>query len=124
MDAATLHDLADEIPARNAIAIPRGGQPLIIHHAPVAWHRFEATTFGIGRTELALPAGLSIGLYSPERTIVDPFRLRHEWGSDLAVGALKRWLRMRGNSPSMLLALAERFPKARPALQSTLEILL
>jgi hypothetical protein len=67
---------------------------------------------------------LSIGLYSPERTIIDLFRLRHDWGSDLAIGALKRWLRGRGNSPAMLSAMAESFPKARPALQNALEILL
>lgn len=124
LSALAMHDLTDEIPVRSDIAIPRGTQPLLIQHAPIAWHRFDAGTFGIGRAEHALPGGLSIGLYSPERTIIDIFRLRHEWGSDLAVGALKRWLRMRGNSPALLLALAERFPKARPALQSTLEVLL
>ncbi|GAA4382361.1 type IV toxin-antitoxin system AbiEi family antitoxin domain-containing protein [Agromyces bauzanensis] len=118
LSALALHDLTDEIPSRTDIAIPRGSQPLVIHHTPIAWHRFDADTFTIGRTEHALPNGLSIGLYSAERTIIDLFRLRHEWGSDLAIGALKRWLRERGNSPAALSVLADDFPKARAALQN------
>ena len=119
-----MHELTDEIPARSDIAIPRGTQPVTVHHAPIAWHRFDADTFSIGRTEHALPAGSSIGLYSAERTLIDLFRLRHAWGSDLALGALKRWLRGRGNSPGSLLTMAEDFPKARPAIQQALEVLL
>lgn len=124
LSALSIHDLTDEIPTRSDIAIPRGTHALTIAFAAISWHRFDAATFGIGRTEYALPGGLSIGLYSAERTIIDLFRLSHDWGSDLAVEALKRWLRGRGNSPSALLAMAREFPKGRPALQNALEILL
>lgn len=124
LTALSLHELTDEIPARSDIAIPRGAQPVTVHHAPIAWHRFDADTFSLGRTEHALPDGSSIGLYSAERTLIDLFRLRHAWGSDLALGALKQWLRRRGNSPGSLLTMAEDFPKARPAIQHALEVLL
>lgn len=124
LTALSLHELTDEIPIRSDIAIPRGTQPVTVHHAPISWHRFDVDTFSIGLTNRALPGGSSIGLYSSERTLIDLFRLRHAWGSDLALGALKQWLRKRGNSPSSLLAMAEEFPKARPAIQQSLEILL
>jgi len=124
LSALAMHGLTDEIPSITNIAIPRGIQPLTVRLAPIAWHRFDGGTFAIGRSTHSLSGGLSIGLYSPERTIIDLFRLRHEWGNDLAVGALKRWLRERGNSPATLLGLATQFPQARPALQSALEILL
>lgn len=124
LTALSLHDLTDEIPARSDIAIPRGTQPVTVRHAPIAWHRFDADTFSIGRTEHALPDGSTIGLYSAERALIDLFRLRHVWGSDLALGALKQWLRGRGNSPGSLLTMAEEFPKARPAIQHALEVLL
>lgn len=124
LSALAIHELTDEIPTRSDIAIPRGSQSLKIPHAPIAWHRFDPHTFAIGRTAHALPGGQSIGLYSPERTIIDLFRLRHKWGSDLAIGALKRWLKERGNSPAALLDLAGDFSKARPALQNALEVLL
>jgi predicted transcriptional regulator of viral defense system len=124
LTALALHDLTDEIPRSSHIAIPRGTHPITIHHAPITWHRFATDTFTIGRTEHQLPGGISIGLYSAERTIIDLFRLRHEWGSDLAIGALKRWLRARGNTAGTLLTMAREFPETRPALQNTLEILL
>ena len=124
LTALSLHELTDEIPTRSDIAIPRGTQPVTVHHAPIAWHRFDADMFSIGRTERALPGGSFIGLYSAERTLIDLFRLRYAWGSDLALGALKRWLRGRGNSPGSLLTMVEDFPKARPAIQHALEILL
>lgn len=124
LSAAALHDLTDEIPRGSDIAIPRGSQPAMIRFAPITWHRFAPDTFGIGRTEHPLLGGLAIGLYSPERTIIDLFRLRHEWGSDLAIGSLKRWLRGHGNSPGELLVLAQDFPTARPGIQSALEVLL
>ncbi len=123
LSAAALHELTDEIPRATDVAIPRGSQPATIRFAPMIWHRFARETFDIGRTSHPLPAGLSIGLYSPERTVIDLFRLRHDWGSDLALGALKRWLRGRGNSPGELLAIAQDFPTARPALQAALEVL-
>ncbi|MDQ0615292.1 hypothetical protein QF046_002933 [Microbacterium sp. W4I4] len=124
LTALSLHELTDEIPTRTDIAIPRGTQPLTVHHAPIAWHRFDANTFDIGREDYALPGGRAIGLYSAERTLIDLFRLRHTWGSDLAISALKQWLPGRGNSPAALLTMAESFPKARPSIQDALEILL
>jgi len=124
LSAAALHDLTDEIPRSSDIAIPRGSQPAVIHFAPITWHRFASDTFKLGRTGHLLPGGLAIGLYSPERTIIDLFRLRHAWGSDLAIGSLKRWLRAPGSSAGELLKLAQNFPTARPALQNALEVLL
>lgn len=68
--------------------------------------------------------GLTIGLYSPERTIIDAFRMRHHIGADIANNALKRWLRRRGSTPATLLELARSFPRTLPILRTTLEILL
>lgn len=124
LTALSLHDLTDEIPRSSDIALPRGTHPLTVHYAPITWHTFAAGTFTIGRTDYALPSGTSIGLYGPERTLIDVFRLRHEWGADMATAALKRWLNRRGNTPSTLLGMARQFPAARPALQAALEVLL
>lgn len=110
LSALSIYDLTDEIPTLSNVAIPRGAKPLTIWTAPISWHHFDATTFDIGRTEYALADGRMIGLYSEERTIIDLFRRRHDSGSDLAIDALKRWLRVRKSSPSRLLAMAENFP--------------
>lgn len=124
LTALSLHDLTDEIPQASDVALPRGAHPLVVEHAPMAWHYFAIGTFDVGRETHQLAPGLTIGLYGPERTIIDVFRLRRAWGSDLAIEALKRWLRRPGSSPSNLLSMARRFPAARPALQAALEVLL
>jgi len=90
----------------------------------VRWHRFDPATFEVGRTQHPLPGGGCIGLYSPERTILDVFRLRHDWGADLAHAALRRWLARQCSSPATLLSMAENFPKARPAVRTALQVLL
>ncbi|MGW0228696.1 type IV toxin-antitoxin system AbiEi family antitoxin domain-containing protein [Actinopolymorpha singaporensis] len=120
--ALAQHGLSDVIPARIDVALPRGRRPPRVE-APVSWHAFAPNTFTIGRDELALTAQTSIGLYSPERCIIDVFRLRHVEGPEVAVEALRRWLRRRGAQPATLLRVAQSFPQAEPALRDTLEIL-
>ncbi|MBR7824702.1 type IV toxin-antitoxin system AbiEi family antitoxin domain-containing protein [Actinospica sp. MGRD01-02] len=121
--ALARHGLTDEIPAGIDIALPRG-QWRPATRAPAIWHSFTPATFDLGRETLELTKELSIGLYSPERSIIDAFRLRHREGSDLAIGALKRWLRLPGSQPATLLGLAADFPRTRPALRTALETLL
>jgi predicted transcriptional regulator of viral defense system len=120
--ALARHDLIDDIPAEIDIAIPRGSwTPQVI--PPVRWRHFDADTFEIGRGQLDIGEDRGIGIYSAERSIIDAFRMRHLEGGDLAIEALRRWLR-RGGQPSELLAMARSFPRALPAIRGTLEILL
>lgn len=121
--ALAYHDLTDDIPPAINVALPRSQRPRKIE-APVTWHRFDSANFDIGRNKTTVTGQLAIGVYSATRTIVDAYRLRHLYGTDQALEALKRWLRISGNQPAALLEMASRFPKAAPAIQSTLEILL
>jgi predicted transcriptional regulator of viral defense system len=117
------HGLSDAIPFGTDIALPRGVRhPAGFEH--VGWHSFDPTTFDLERTSFANLDGLHLNVYSPERTIIDSFRLAYREGSDVANIALRRWLTRRGNSPSSLLQLAEAFPRALPRLRQALEVLL
>lgn len=121
--ALVVHDLSDAIPFASDIALPRG----VRHPAgfeDVTWHSFETATFSVGRQPLSAEGGLEVSVYSPERTIVDCFRLMHQEGSDVAHEALRRWLRRQGSSAVKLLAVAEFFPRSRPRLRAALEVLL
>ncbi|MHB1063858.1 MAG: type IV toxin-antitoxin system AbiEi family antitoxin domain-containing protein [Georgenia sp.] len=120
--ALARHELIDDIPAEIDIAIPRGSWTPETT-APVRWRHFDPDTFDLGRSQLDVEGGRSIGLYSAERSIIDAFRMRHIEGADLANEALKRWLRQ-GGQPSELLALARSFPRTQSVLRETLEILL
>jgi len=117
------HDLSDAIPFGSDIALPRG-----THHPArlmnVSWHSFEPSTFTIGREQVQTREGVTIAIYSAERTIVDCFRLMHQEGSDVSYEALKRWLRRKGNTPVVLLKVAAMFPKSLPRIRQALEILL
>lgn len=120
--ALARHDLIDDIPAEIDIAIPRGSwTPEVI--PPVRWRHFDTDTFEIGRGRLGIGEDRGIGIYSAERSIIDAFRMRHLEGGDLAIEAMKRWLR-RGGQPSELLGMARSFPRAVTAIRGTLEILL
>jgi hypothetical protein len=121
--ALARHGLIDDIPAEIDIALPRGTRTPRMD-APVRWHHFDAATFDLGREELDLGAGRIIGLYSPERCVIDAFRLSGTEGPELGNEALRRWLRRRGASPSALLKLAAQLPRAEASLRRSLQILL
>jgi hypothetical protein len=121
--ALARHELTDLIPGAIDIAIPRGStRPKI--QAPVVWHHFAPETFELGRNTTAVDQETEIGIYSPERSIIDAFRLRRWEGPELGVLALRRWLRRPGSQPSSLLAMAASFPATLRPIRETLEILL
>ena len=92
--------------------------------ASVTWHRFDEDTFVIGRDQLRVYGELTVGIYNAARSIVDAFRLRHLYGEDQAVEAVRRWLAGRGNQPAELLDVARHFPTAEPPLRRVLQVLL
>ncbi len=116
------HDLTDVIPAALDVAIPRGSRTPTSTGA-IAWHQFDRATFDIGREEIPIPgADQTIGVYSPERSIADAFRLRGEVGYELARESLKEWLR-RGGKPARLMEIASRLPRAKSPVLQALEAL-
>jgi predicted transcriptional regulator of viral defense system len=116
------HGLIDAIPARIDIAIPRGTHsPSTV--TPATWHHFDAETFDLGRSELDLEDGLTIGLYDPERSIADAFRLRGTEGYETALEALRNWLGKPGSKPADLLAIATKLPRAKSPIRHALEYL-
>lgn len=124
LSALDRHDLTDAIPARIDIAVPRGSRALTAPYSRITWHQFDTRTFSIGREQVEVMDGISIGLYGAQRTIIDAFRLRHFVGGDTANEALKRWLRLPGSHPAELLKMAANFPNALPQLRNSLEVLL
>lgn len=121
--ALAQHDLIDDIPSEIDVALPRGHRHPNTA-APARWHSFDAETFEIGREWLEISGSIRLGLYSPERSIIDAFRLKHQEGYEMPYQALKAWLRRRGAQPSELMSMARSFPKAEPSLRAALEILL
>ena len=116
------HDLSDAIPKELHIAIPRGAWAPKATMA-ITWHRFDPETFNVGRRERPIPGtNLSIGIYTPERTLADLARHPNLDQAELIEG-IRRWLRKSGNYPANLLKVARRLPGARYRIQTILEIL-
>lgn len=116
------YELTDAIPAALDVAIPRGSRTPASTGA-IAWHQFDRATFQIGRQQIAIPGSdQTIGIYSPERSIADAFRLRGEVGYELARDALREWLR-RGGKPARLIDIASRLPRTKSPVLQALEML-
>ena len=119
--ALALHELTDEISAALDLALPRRkwhpAGPVVAQ-----WHSFDPRTFDIGRYLFEVDAGVFIGCYSAERSIIDAFHTRGLTGTDVAVEALKRWLRRPGSQPAQLLDLATSWPRALAPLRRALEV--
>ena len=122
LSALAHHDLTDTIPTAVDVALPRGTR-LPASDGAIAWHSFDRASFDVGRETIAVEGtDLTIGLYSPERSIVDAFRLRGELGYETARDALVEWLR-RGGRPARLIEVASRLPRAKGPLLRALEVL-
>jgi hypothetical protein len=117
------HDLSDTIPAAIDIAIPRGvTRPKL--RAVHRLHHFDRSTYAIGRDKIDVGARRPLGIYSPERCLIDVIRLRHDQGADVAWEALRRWLSLPGRNPAQLITMAPHFRGAEAPLRAALEVLL
>ena len=114
--------LVSALADRLDVAIPRGARPPVTD-AAIAWHRFDRSTFDVGRGTVSVGGtDTEIGLYSPERCIADAFRLRGLIGYETARDALKEWLR-RGGRPASLIEVAALLPRTRTPILRALEVL-
>lgn len=115
------HGLVDTIPQAHDLALPRGTYRPVVSPA-IQWHSFDRDTFDLGRTLIDIDGSdRQIGLYSPERSIADVFRLRGLEGYEIGIEALRAWLRRRGSHPSELRRIAEALPRASAPVRTALE---
>lgn len=121
--ALARHGLTDVIPDRIDIAIPRGGRIPALQ-SPANIHVFANDTFDLSRGVIRVGDGLTPGLYSAERSLIDVIRLRHRGGAEVAWEALRRWLRRKGAKPAALIEMARSFHGAKSAVHQALEVLL
>jgi predicted transcriptional regulator of viral defense system len=121
--ALARHGLTDRIPDRIDVAIPRGSRIPVLQ-SPVDVHVFAKDTFPLGRQQISIGDGFTIGLYSAERSLVDLIRLRHREGADVAWERLRRWLQRKGARPVALIEMAKSLHGAERAVRNALEIVL
>lgn len=88
ISALAFHELTTQIPHEVHVALPRGAEEPRLDHPPIKTYRFtdEAFTEGVETHELD---GVSVRIYSPEKTLADCFKFRNKIGLDTAVEAVR-----------------------------------
>jgi predicted transcriptional regulator of viral defense system len=88
ISALAFHELTTQIPHEVHVALPRGAKEPRLDHPPIKTYRFtgDAFTKGVEAYELD---GVSVRVYSPEKTLADCFKFRNKVGIDTAVEAVR-----------------------------------
>ncbi|HIJ56893.1 MAG TPA: transcriptional regulator [Deltaproteobacteria bacterium] len=88
ISALAFHELTTQIPHEVHVALPRGAEEPRLDHPPIKTYRFtgEAFTEGVEAHELD---GVSVRIYSPEKTLADCFKFRNQVGLDTVVEAVR-----------------------------------
>ncbi|MGA1865202.1 MAG: type IV toxin-antitoxin system AbiEi family antitoxin domain-containing protein, partial [bacterium] len=88
ISALSFHDLTTQIPHEVHIALPRGAEEPRLDHPPIKIYRFTGMAFTEGVKTHKLD-GVSVRIYSPEKTLADCFKFRNKIGLDVALEALQ-----------------------------------
>ncbi len=88
VSALHFHEITTQIPHKVSIALERGTETPRMDQPPLSVHRFskEALSSGIGQHEID---GVTVRIYSPEKSLADCFKFRNKIGMDIVLEALK-----------------------------------
>ena len=86
--ALSFHEMTTQVPHTVTIALEKGAEQPRIDFPPVTVFRFSSACFSAG-IETHMLDGVSVRIYSPEKTLVDCFKFRNTIGMDIVLEALK-----------------------------------
>ena len=88
VSALAVHGMTTQIPRAVEIALPKGTESPRLDYPPITLHRFSKASFEAG-VEIHEVDGISLRVYSPEKTIADCCKFRHQIGMDVFLEALE-----------------------------------
>ena len=88
--ALAFHGLTTQIPHQVQIALPRTARHPRLDYPPIKAFRFSTNSYaaGVGTHQVD---GVSIRVYSAEKTLADAFKYRNKLGLDVALDALRNY---------------------------------
>ena len=106
ISALAFYELTTQIPHEVHVALPRGTEEPRLDHPPIKTYRFtgEAFTEGVEAHELD---GVSVRIYSPEKTLADCFKFRNQVGLDTVMEAVRFYRERRSIKVDNLMRYAE-----------------
>ncbi len=88
VSALTYHEITTQVPHIVSIAVPRESRLPSLDYPPLLVHRFSDRAYRTGIEEHQID-GISVKIYSPEKTLADCFKFRNKIGMDVVLEALK-----------------------------------
>lgn len=105
LSALDYHGLTTFNPSEVYVAIPHGAKPPRLFYPPIKPFFFRSRFYNPAIEYIKTPGG-EIRVYGREKTICDMFRYRQKLGEDLALEALKMYLKRKDASTARLLEYA------------------
>jgi predicted transcriptional regulator of viral defense system len=105
ISALTWHNMTTQIPHRVSIAIPRKSRIPTLDHPPLDVHKFSQLAYENGIEEHMVD-GVTVKIYSPEKTLADCFKFRNKIGMDIVLESLKLYKARKPFQPEKLLEYA------------------
>ena len=88
VSALAYHDITTQIPHGVSVAVTRDSRLPSLDYPPILAHRFSDQAYKSGIEEHQID-GISVKIYSPEKTLADCFKFRNKIGMDVVLEALK-----------------------------------
>lgn len=105
LSALDFHGLTTYNPSEIHVAIPHGAKPPRLFYPPIKPFFFRERFYTPAIESVRIQAG-EIRVYGKEKTICDMFRYRRKLGEDLAMEALKEYLKLKDANTARLLKYA------------------
>jgi predicted transcriptional regulator of viral defense system len=122
LSALSYHGITTQVPAEVHVALARGAGRPRLDHPPIRTFWFSGEAFSRGIEEHDVD-GVTVRIYSPEKTLADCFKYRNELGLDTFMEALRIYLRKKKARPTTILEYARVCrvdKKMRPYLEGQL----
>ena len=88
ISALSFHEITTQIPHDISVAISKDSKPSMIGYPPIRFYKFSEESFKAG-IETHQIDGVTVKVYSPEKTVADCFKFRNKIGMDVVLEALK-----------------------------------
>ena len=88
VSALACHGITTQIPHEVSVAVPRDSRVPSLDYPPIRAHRFSQEAYRSG-IETHLIDGVSVKIYSREKTLADCFKFRNKIGMDVVLEAVK-----------------------------------
>ena len=106
ISALAIHGITTQIPRTVEIALPKGSESPRLDYPPITLHRFSTASFNAG-IEIREVDEIPIQVYSPEKTIADCCKFRHQIGMDVFLEALELYKERKRANFALILEYAQ-----------------